>query len=182
MKVLAKEQLEEAVTSTSSDDDDGGNLKGRFRVGWAHEVFQSWFFFKNSDGLTNLGSVTQCLQAASSSCWALRTISAACVSSECAQAVSTARVPAVYGQIFIFEMNDVVARIQHAQSLAAELASLANEESNLSVPEEILDIVAQLSNRISAILTERRQKSAQIPKDAVITHLLTTNAGEFSCN
>ncbi len=76
-------------------------------------------------------------------------------------------------------MNDVVARIQHAQSLAAELASLANEESNLSVPEEILDIVAQLTNRISAILTERRQKSAQIPKDAVITHLLTTNAGEF---
>jgi hypothetical protein len=79
-----------------------------------------------------------------------------------------------------FKMNQLVAQIQHAQSLAADLALLAREESNLIVPSDILNIVAQLSDRISAMLTERRQKSGQIPKDAVITHLLTTNAGESS--
>jgi hypothetical protein len=77
-------------------------------------------------------------------------------------------------------VSDLVTRIQHAQSLAADLASLAREDSNLFVPEDILNIATQLSNRISAMLEERRQKSAQVPKDAVITHLLTTNAGEFT--
>jgi hypothetical protein len=77
-------------------------------------------------------------------------------------------------------LNYLVTRIQHAQSLAADLASLASEDSNTFVPEDILDIVTQLSNRITAMLEERRQKSAQIPKDALITHLLTTNAGEYA--
>ncbi len=76
-------------------------------------------------------------------------------------------------------MNDLVSRIQHAQSLAADLASLLKEESNPSVPTDVLDIVVQLTEKISAMLTERRHKS-KIPKDPVITHLLTTNAGAFT--